>query len=148
MNRLQGLNITDLKILSGQAEILPDGSNLVGTVHIPNPSVLTLDLGNVTMNLSVDDKPIGYALIPNVLLKPGDNQMPMQSHVQQIEILQLVTTKYKNAVIPLDIIGNSTIKDGVHLTYYETALSHNAIRLDLSVAEALAGIGLNVTSMA
>jgi hypothetical protein len=132
--------------LSGKNEILEDGSNLLANVSIPNPSVMTLDLGNVTMNLDVDGKHIGYALIPNLLLKPGNNTMPMQSRVEQLDILQLVTSKYKDAVLPIDVSGNSSVRNGVHLTYYEDAIKSNVIRLNLNIAPALAGIGVNVTS--
>lgn len=145
LNKLSGLQITDVKILSGKNEILSDGSNLIANVTIPNPSVMTLDLGNVTMNLDVDGQRMGYALIPNVLLKPGDNKMPMQSRVEQLAILQLVTSKYKDAVLPIDISGNASVRNDVHLTYYEEAIKSNVIRLDLDIAPALAGIGVNVT---
>ncbi|KAF2846842.1 hypothetical protein T440DRAFT_492407 [Plenodomus tracheiphilus IPT5] len=149
LNKLAGLNITDLRILSGRDQILPDGSNLIGNVSIPNPTVMTLDLGNVTMNLAVDGKPIGYTLIPNLFLKPGDNVLPMQSRVDQLTILGLVQSTYKDAVLPVQIVGNSSIgADGSHLTYYEDAIKSNVILLNLDVKEALAGIGINVTSQA
>jgi hypothetical protein len=147
LNHLDGLNITDVRILSGEKEILSDGSNLVANVSIPNPSVMTLDLGNVTMNLAVDSKSIGYALIPDVLLKPGDNQFPLQSVVDKGTILSLIISKYKDAVLPLEIVGNSSVKDGEHLTYYEEAIKSNTIHLDLGVGPALADAGINITSL-
>ncbi|USP77237.1 pre-mrna processing factor 4 -like protein [Curvularia clavata] len=145
LNKLEGLNISDVRILSGE-NILPDNSNLVANVTIPNPSVMTLDLGNVTLNLNVDDKEIGYALIPNLYLKPGTNKFALQSRVDQLVILGLITSKYKDAVLPLQILGNSSIKDGEHLTYYEEAIKSNVINLNLDVGPALAGIGLNTTA--
>ncbi|CBX95329.1 hypothetical protein IAQ61_004149 [Plenodomus lingam] len=149
LNKLAGLNITDVRILSGREEILPDGSNLIGNVSIPNPSVMTLDLGNVTMNLAVDGRSIGYSLIPNLVLRPGNNVLPMQSRVDQLTILGLVQSTYRNAVLPIEIVGNSSIaSNGQHLTYYEDAIKGNTIRLDLNVASALAQIGINVTSSA
>ncbi|RMZ66666.1 pre-mrna processing factor 4 [Pyrenophora seminiperda CCB06] len=147
LNKLSGLNITDVRILSGANQILPDGSNLVGNVTIPNPSVMTLDLGNVIMNLGVDGKSIGYTLIKDVLLKPGNNQFPIQSHVDQLTILGLITSKYKNAILPLEIVGNSSVKNGQHLTYYEDAIKSNTVKLNLDVGPALAGIGINATSL-
>jgi hypothetical protein len=107
---------------------------------------MTLDLGNVTMNLAVDGKAIGYSLIPNLLLKPGNNQFPLQSRVDQLTILGLIQSKYKDAVLPLQIVGNSSVKDGEHLTYYEDAIKSNTINLNLNVGPALAGIGINITS--
>ncbi|KAH9879311.1 hypothetical protein J1614_002750 [Plenodomus biglobosus] len=149
LNKLAGLNITDVRILSGRDEILSDGSNLVGNVFIPNPSVMTLDLGNVTMNLAVDGRAIGYSLIPNLILKPGDNVLPMQSRVDQLTILGLVQSTYKNAILPIEIVGNSSIgSNGQHLTYYEDAIKSNTILLELNIASALAGIGINITSSA
>ncbi|RAR15611.1 pre-mrna processing factor 4 -like protein [Stemphylium lycopersici] len=145
LNKLSGLNITDVKILSGDS-ILDDNSNLIANVSIPNPSVMTLDLGNVTMNLAVDGTEIGYSLIPNLLLKPGDNQFPLQSRVDQLAILGLIQSKYSDGVLPLEIVGNSSIKDGEHLTYYEDAIKSNTINLNLDVGPALAGIGINITS--
>ena len=146
MNRLSGLNITDVRILSGKNEILSDGSNLIGNVTIPNPSVMTLDLGNVTMNLAVDGESIGYSLLPNLVLKPGDNFLPMQGRVDQLGIVSIIHSKYKNAILPLEIVGNSSIKTGEHLTYYEDAIKSNTIKLDLNVEPALARIGINITS--
>jgi hypothetical protein len=147
LNHLDGLNITDVRILSGEREVLSDGSNLIANVTIPNPSVMTLDLGNVTMNLAVDSKSIGYALIPDVLLKPGDNKFPLQSVVDKATILSLIINKYKDAVLPLEIVGNSSVKDGEHLIYYEEAIKSNTIHLDLGVGPALADSGINVTSL-
>lgn len=138
LNKLQGLNITDLKIL--------DGTNLVGNVFIPNPSVMLIDLGNVTMNLAVDGKAIGTALIPNLVLKPGNNTLPMQSKVAQLLILGLVRDKYKDGVLPLEITGNSSMIGDKHLEYYEAAIQSNTIKLDLPVGPALQGIGVNITS--
>jgi len=146
LNKLSGLNISDVRILSGTDEILSDGSNLIANVSIPNPSVMTLDLGNITMNLAVDGTAIGYALIPDLYLKPGDNVFPLQSHVDQLAILGLIQNKYNDAVLPLEIVGNSSIKDGQHLTYYEDAIKSNTINLNLDVGPALADIGINITS--
>jgi len=107
---------------------------------------MTLDLGNITMNLAVDGTAIGYALIPDLYLKPGDNVFPLQSHVDQLAILGLIQNKYNDAVLPLEIVGNSSIKDGQHLTYYEDAIKSNTINLNLDVGPALADIGINITS--
>lgn len=144
LNKLSGLNITDLKILSGAGVVLDDGSNLIGNLTIPNPSVMTLDLGNVTMNLAVDGKSIGTTLIPNLILVPGVNNVPMQSTVNQLAIISLIKSKYTNAILPLDIVGNSSMSGDQHLTYYEAAIKSNTIRIDLNVGPALAAVNITV----
>lgn len=145
LNHLSGLNISDIKILSGKDEILSDGSNMLGTVHIPNPSVMTLDLGNVTMNLAVASTPIGYALLPNLVLKPGANNVPMQARVDQTALISMILSTYKNGVLPMEIVGNSSVKGDTHLVYYEEAIKANTIKLDLDAGPALRSIGINVT---
>ncbi|KAF2682714.1 hypothetical protein K458DRAFT_443908 [Lentithecium fluviatile CBS 122367] len=145
LNKLAGLNITDLEILFGDKKPLADGSNMIGQVQIPNPSVMTLDLGNVTMNLSVNGTDIGTSLLPNLILYPGANNVSMQSTVKQITVIGLVKSTYTNKIIPLDIVGNSSIstQNGDHLTYFEEAIQSNTIRVDLNVGPAMAAIGLD-----
>jgi hypothetical protein len=121
---------------------------MVGTVYIPNPSVMTLDLGNVTMNLLIDGAAIGTALLPDLVLKPGNNTVSMQAHVDSLVVVQAITKKYKNAIVPLDIVGNSSIKAGVNLKYYEEAIKSNTVRVDLNVGPALMAVGINLTSIA
>jgi hypothetical protein len=140
------LNITSIKILSGASELLADGSNMIGTVYIPNPSVMTLDLGNVTMNLAIDGTSIGYSLLPNLVLKPGNNTVPMQAHIQPLVVYGLVQAKYKDAIVPLDIVGNSSIRNGVTLKYYEEAIKSNTVQVKLNVGPALSSLGINITS--
>jgi len=147
LNRLSGLNITSLRILQGVGAVLADGSNLIGNVSIPNPSVMTLDLGNVTMNLAVDGTSLGYALIPNLVLKPGENVVPMQAHADQLVVIGLITSKYKNAILPLTVTGNSSVKDGVHLSYYEEAIKSNVVKVDLNVGPALKAINLTLPGL-
>lgn len=117
---------------------------MLGTVYVPNPSVYTLDLGNVTMNLAVDGTPIGTSLLPDLTLRPGNNTVPMQSAVDQGAVTKLILSKYRNAVLPLQISGNSSVRNGQHLPYFEAAIQSNRIDMDLNVGPALAGIGLNL----
>lgn len=146
LNKLSGLSIEDIKILSGSKNVLPDGSNLIGNVIIPNPSVMTLDLGNVTMNLSIDDKAIGIAVLTNLVLKPGTNNSTLTSKVEQLDVIEFITKKYKDGVVPLDIIGNSSVRNGQHLEYFEEAIKSNTIKIKLALGPALQAIGLNITS--
>ncbi|KAL1603908.1 hypothetical protein SLS60_005500 [Paraconiothyrium brasiliense] len=147
LNKLSGLQITNIKILFGTKNKNPDGSNMIGNVIIPNPSVMTLDLGNVTMNLAIDGQSIGTSLLPNLVLKPGENNSTMSSTLDQegLPVISLVQSKYKDGVIPLEIVGNSSIRNGEHLEYFEEAIKSNTIKLNLDIGPALKDIGINVT---
>jgi hypothetical protein len=140
LNHLKGLNITELHILKKPV----DGWNMNGTVFIPNPSVMTLELGNVTMDLSVEGQSIGQTFLRDMVLRPGDNFVPMLSNVNQATVITAITSKYKNAILPLTIIGNSSVVGDKHLTYYEAAIRSNTVHVDLNVGPALKEMGLNI----
>jgi len=143
LNKLAGFNITEFQILT---TVEPDGSNMNGTVSIPNQSVLTLDLGNVTMDLSVQGTIIGQSVIPDLVLKPGANVVPMRSTVNQSLVIGLITQKFTNGLLPIEIVGNSSISNGQHLPYFEAAIRGNPMHVTLDVGSALAALGLNITS--
>lgn len=140
LNHLKGLNITELHIMSKPV----DGFNMNGTVFIPNPSVMTLELGNVTMNLAVEGQSIGTTMLPDLVLRPGDNLVPMLSNANQSMVIKLITTKYKNAILPLTITGNSSVYGKDHLTYYEAAIRSNVVKVDLNAGPALKELGLKL----
>lgn len=137
LNKLSGLAITSADI---KTKPEPDGATLLGTLFIPNPSVLGVAMGNVTMNLSVNGTYIGYTLIPDLNLVPGNNTFDMRSYVNTSLVLGLITKQYSDFVLPLDIIGNSSINSaGEHIPWLEAAIKENTIRYDLDLSAALSG---------
>ena len=136
LNNLNGFNLTSFQILSKPEA---DGTNMIGTVYIPNPSVMTITMGNVTFNNFVGGNFVGTSSLQNLVLQPGNNRLSMRSAVNQTAILGLVATTYKDGIIPIDVIGNSSVYNGVHLTYFEKALAANAQHINLNVLSALTG---------
>lgn len=90
------------------------------------------------MNLSVEDDFVGTALIPNLTLRPGDNTVEMRATANRTIILQKLP-RFPDGIIPIDIIGNSSVYNGQHLTYYEDALKSNRVSIRLNVGAALRG---------
>ncbi|KAF3483975.1 uncharacterized protein GIQ15_03299 [Arthroderma uncinatum] len=137
MNQLKGFNITNIKIQSTPGTM----NNMKGDVFIPNPSVLTLAMGNLTLDLSVDGHPIGTSYLNNVIIKPGDNTIPMVANADLGYVLKLTgkTGKYPKGIIPLSILGNSSVANGKELTYYSKALASNKLEVPLNVPAILAG---------
>ncbi|KAJ9227440.1 hypothetical protein DTO271D3_1447 [Paecilomyces variotii] len=140
LNKLKGFNITELHVLTKNN---PDGTNMNGTVLIPNPSVLTLEMGNLTMDLSVDGTPIGQSFIYNFTLRPGNNITPMTSKVNETVLISMLTEKYKDGILPLDIVGSESAVNGENLTYFSEALAANTIHVNVNAGAALAEIGLS-----
>ena len=139
LNHLAGFNVTSFSISLVPS---PNGTNLIGEVLIPNPSVFTFAMGNVTMDLSVAGQPIGTSTLRDLVLVPGDNTVPMASATNQTAVLELITGPYKDGLLPVDIAGNSSVYDGVHLTYYEQALASVTQHVVLDVGAALKAAGL------
>jgi hypothetical protein len=140
LNSLKGFQITDFNIL---LTTLPDGTNTNGTVLLPNPTVMTLELGNVTLSLSVDGTPIGHSTLPNLILKPGDNHLPMLAVTNESSVIGLLLQpKYAKGILPIEIVGNTSTFNGKDLPYYGKALQGNKLNVDLDVGKALTKAGL------
>ncbi|KAK2733936.1 hypothetical protein FQN57_001919 [Myotisia sp. PD_48] len=126
MNGLKGFDVTAFNPLS-----------MAGQVYIPNPSVMTLTLGNITLDLSIDDVPVGQSFLNNVVLKPGNNTMAMQSRVNQTYVLGLImgeNAKYPDGTVPVTIVGNSSVYNGQELKYYSDALASNKLLVQLNLS--------------
>ena len=151
LNKLSGFNVTSFSI---KLAADPDGTNMVGEVSIPNPTVLTLAMGNVTFfnllpaSASGPATTIGNSTLENLVLKPGNNIIPMKSIVDQTMVIEAIATTYKDGKLPVDIIGVSSIYNGQHLTYYEKALQGLTQHVTLDVGSALKAIGVDPTSLA
>ncbi|KAI4130238.1 MAG: hypothetical protein LQ338_001853 [Usnochroma carphineum] len=138
LNGLAGFNVTSFSI---KLIPEPDGANMVGTVYIPNPTVMTITMGNVTFNNYVDEDFIGTSSLSDLVLEPGNNTIPMRSTVNQTLVIEKVTETYKDGMLPVDIVGNSSVYNGQHLEYFEKALQSNRQHVVLNVGAALAAVG-------
>lgn len=145
LNNLTGFNVTEFSI---KLAADPDGTNMIGTVYIPNPSVMTLTMGNVTFNNYIHGTKtlIGNSTLNDLILKPGNNTLPMKSIVDQTLVITQLTKNFKDGMLPIDIVGLSAVYDGQHLPYYEKALQANTQSITLDVGSALAKIGFNLSS--
>lgn len=139
LNKLEGFNVTDFNILTTPQE---DGSNANGTLFIPNPTVMTVQLGTVTLSMSVDGSEVGSATIQDMTLAPGDNRLEMRAVTNQTAVLGFIFNQYKDGVLPIDVVGNTTTFNGQTIPYYQIPLQHNVLRLNLDVIDALERAGL------
>ena len=136
LNSFKGFNITTFKV---QNPALPDGTNALGTVLIPNPSVLTITFGNVTFDNYVDGKLIGNSTLQNLVVKPGNNTVPLRGITDQLAVLGLIQGKYKDGKLPVEIVGRTATYNGERLPYYELGLQKNVQHVTLDVVAALGG---------
>ncbi|KAH9214240.1 hypothetical protein DL95DRAFT_365922 [Leptodontidium sp. 2 PMI_412] len=135
LNSLKGFNTTDVLI-----NPLADAGtpNLSGNAFIPNPSLMTIEMGNVSLTLSVPiknvDTIVGNATILNFKLVPGDNKLPMFGIIDNTKVLPALV----GGKVNMTIIGQNATYNGQHLTYYEKALRSNVLVLEMNVQQILA----------
>ena len=150
LNKLAGFNVTSFTI---KLEADPDGTNMVGEVYIPNPSDLTLTMGNVTFantipaNGNQPATPVGNSTLNDLVLMPGNNTIPMRSVVNQTLVIEALETTYKDGILPIDIVGVSSVYNGQHLPYYESALQTVTQHISLNVGAALKEAGIDISAL-
>ncbi|KAL2850198.1 hypothetical protein BJY01DRAFT_261854 [Aspergillus pseudoustus] len=134
LNNLKGLQVVELSLDSG----LDDGNNARGRVFIPNLSVMTLTMGNVTVNLSSNGTSLGRGTIPDLVLVPGNNTVDMVSKLNQEKLVQTLSQLPENtSTISLTIAGNSSTYDGQDIPYLTAALSSTTFDMQLNLLELL-----------
>ncbi|OJD15024.1 hypothetical protein AJ78_04679 [Emergomyces pasteurianus Ep9510] len=146
---LKGLDDFKGIIIESAKVILPfqdDGTNVKVVLNIPNYSVITLDLGNLTLGLFSGNIPLGQVVIYDTLLKPGNNtvngdcRIDIKSAIANIKpILDGQKEALSEGNLDLTLYGNSTIYNGKHIPYFEDVLNNLTLRTTLSIIKLLTG---------
>jgi LEA14-like dessication related protein len=137
MNGMKGLVVNETHL-----QLVPDsdGTNLIGKVYINNPSPMTVELGNVSMDLSFEGVPIGTSNINDMTLKPGPNKLDMRSITDVAALTKkIIADKTIPTSISVTAVGNTSVYNGVHLPYYEASLRTNKFTISLDLAELVKG---------
>ena len=71
----------------------------------------------------------------------------MRSVVDQLKVIGMLTSTYKDGMLPVDIAAKSAIYNGVHLTYYEVPLKSHNLTATLDVGAALKKIGVDISTL-
>ncbi|KAG2417656.1 hypothetical protein HFD88_008875 [Aspergillus terreus] len=128
LDRLSGFSIPSARLVIPAED---DGTNLRGTAVLPNHSVVTFALGNVTLNLQSKDLVLGHALIQNVVLRPGNNTVDLSGRLEISTVLSNLGQILENSAeairegsIELSATGNQTIYNGQHIPYFERVLNN------------------------
>ncbi|KAI0406727.1 hypothetical protein F4802DRAFT_93113 [Xylaria palmicola] len=144
LNYLDGFGITSLRLIYPP---LPSGTNIKGVLNLPNAGVLTLGLGNLTLNLFAGDVKLGFVNIYDVVLPPGNNsrafdgQLYLKELVPNIgTILDSQTEALSNGNIQLRATGNATMVNGVHIGYIEKVLNKKNLVFNTPVIKLLGDV--------
>lgn len=93
--------------------------------------------GNATFTNFIDGTDIGNFTIPNLLLVPGSNKVPISAILDQVKVLDAVRSpKYcKTGIVDIKLRGSAVRNDGQTLQYFLDALSANNQTLTLDIGK-------------
>ncbi|KAG5985147.1 hypothetical protein E4U55_001116 [Claviceps digitariae] len=142
LNKLNGTTLSDMQIKIGIAE--KGVPNFHATATIINPSYYTIDLGNATFDNFVDGQFIGKLNIQNLLLKPGQNVVPVSAELDQTIIITAATKKpyCEDRKIPVELLGADVKKGSQTIPWLLAALRSANQTVELSLDDTFKAAGL------
>ncbi|KAI0970304.1 hypothetical protein F4678DRAFT_136304 [Xylaria arbuscula] len=139
LNNFDGLSISDPSISTSSTD------NFNATVNIPNPSVLTLDIGNTTFTNYFNGSDIGQTYINNLMLYPGNNSFSTSADIAQLPIITALTQepfcKLKGK-LPFQLRGKDVENNGQVLPYFRDALAGTLLNVTIDLSGAAPKIGV------
>ncbi|KAH7165888.1 hypothetical protein EDB81DRAFT_918008 [Dactylonectria macrodidyma] len=134
LNQFKGLNVTETSI-----SLQPDenGDNLHGQVDIPNPSILTVEVGILSFNPFLNGTKLGTASVDNLTLYPGINNVSMRANISQAPVLAVVSTEptCETGLLPLQLQVQGAENGGENLPYFTNALAGANLSVAIDVRE-------------
>lgn len=68
----------------------------------------------------------------------------MRSIIDQAAVIKKVVASFPDGLLPIEIIGNSSVYNGQNLPYFEKALAANTEYITLNVGEKLKALGFQI----
>ncbi|OTA84162.1 hypothetical protein M434DRAFT_83463 [Hypoxylon sp. CO27-5] len=131
LNKLAGFGILHMRLLMPARE---NGTNIEGTLNLPNWGALTLGIGNLSLNLMSGDLRIGLITIYDVLLPHGNNTRYFNGELFLDTIFQNIGTvlssqsdALSDGNIQIDATGNATVVNGQHIRFIEAILNNRRV---------------------
>ncbi|KAI1215173.1 uncharacterized protein F4807DRAFT_406187 [Annulohypoxylon truncatum] len=139
LNKLDGFSIQDLQLLMPARE---NGTNIQGTLNLPNWGTLDLGIGNLSLNLMSGDLRIGLITVYDVYLPRGNNiryfngELFLDTLFQNIgTILSTQGDALSGGNIQINATGNATVVNGEHIRFIETILNNRTVTSTTSVVK-------------
>lgn len=142
MNALDGISISEFHLLKDETGAF--NSNSKGVIVVPNPSVVTIDAGNVTATMSVGDVLIGNLTIPDMSLEPGTLSYPFWATTNTTQVAGLLQQpQYTCGELPISVQAEASTFGGQVIPYLTKALTATVLQIPLDIKPTLneAGFG-------
>ncbi|OTA98457.1 hypothetical protein M426DRAFT_69787 [Hypoxylon sp. CI-4A] len=150
LNKLNGFAIEHMQLLMPARE---NGTNIQGTLNLPNWGTLALGIGDLSLNLMVGDLRIGLITIYDVYLPRGNNSKYFNGELYLDVLFQNIGTilaaqgdALNNGNIQIDAVGNATVVDGQHIRFIEAVLNKRRVSSTIPVTKLLGDLVSSFTN--
>lgn len=133
--------------MSDSTLLLParsDGTNLIGNITLPNPTVLHFEVGTLNLDIRSGDILIGNVSIEGVTLVPGDNKYPLTGVIDLKTIisnlggvLKAEASALETGNLSLQATTSSVVWNGTVVKYYTDVLRQLTLTADIGLADTL-----------
>lgn len=141
MNKFHGFAISDATLLLPPED---DGTNLIGNVTLPNPTVISLEVGTLVLDVKSGDTVIGNVTIDDVVLKPGDNTFPMKGvlDIKSVfnnlgSILKAQASALMNGSLAIDSVARTVEWKGTPVAYYADILKTLTLSAEIGLGDTI-----------
>ncbi|CAI7649557.1 uncharacterized protein N7487_007138 [Penicillium crustosum] len=123
-----------------------DGSNIVANITLPNPSILSFEVGTITLDLKSGntDLVIGKATVKDVTLRPGNNTFPLRGVIDistiignLTEVLSSQGPAIRRGALTLTAVTTSIVSNGTLIPYYTRVLGSLPLVANVSIGDVL-----------
>ena len=141
LNSFTGFSISDSTLLLRPRS---DGTNLIGNATLPNPSVLTIEIGTIILDIYSGSLLIGNATVEGITLKPGNNTYPIHGVLDLKMILGKLgvvlksqASALKTGNLALDTITRSVVWNGTEVPYYTKVMHELTLKANVGLVSLL-----------
>lgn len=143
LNKFKGFSIADSTIVLPAED---DGSNLIANLTLPNPTVLTFEVGTIVLDLKSGDTDliIGNATVSDVTLKPGNNTFPLRGVLDiktvvgnLTQVLASQGSSLRDGSLSLTAVTRSIVSNGTLIPYYTNVLSSLPLVANVGIGDIL-----------
>ncbi|OTB07603.1 hypothetical protein M426DRAFT_241027 [Hypoxylon sp. CI-4A] len=136
LNSFKGLIVTDPHVNINPTD------NFNATVYIPNPSVITLEVGNTTFHTYFNNTEVGTSYIMNMVLYPGSNSFFIWADTNQTAVLAGLTQRpwcERDGTLTFELAGRTVMNHGQPIPYLADALGATNSSADIPIGQAIKG---------
>ncbi|KAI1446754.1 hypothetical protein F5Y02DRAFT_425430 [Annulohypoxylon stygium] len=134
LNGFEGLSVTNPHVSIAEFD------NFNATAHIPNPSSLTLDVGNTTFSTYLNGSEVGTSYILNLVLHPGTNDFFIWADINNTIVLNALTkhpTCERNGTLTFELSGKNVTDLGQPIPYFANSLAASNVSVDIAIGQAV-----------